>query len=68
MTSAQRRAQAMQRTRTANETIPTLAKTVVRKGKAPQKVGMWGTLDMHYTTPSRSTHDRRYDSTLSNHD
>lgn len=37
-----------------------------RKGKAKQKIGMWGTLSTDYRTPSNSTHDTRYDQTISN--
>jgi hypothetical protein len=64
--SALRRKQAIKRSRVSDSQIPDLAKTVIRKGKAPQRVGMWGTLDMHYKTPTLSTHDSRYDHTLSN--
>lgn len=38
-----------------------------RKGKCPQKIGMWGTLSTDYRTPGNTTHDARYTMTVSNY-
>lgn len=63
--SAQRRASKSRVSR--NESTETLMRNHrARKGKCPQKVGMWGTLSTDYRTPSNSTHDARYSQTISN--
>lgn len=47
-----------------DRTIPPLAKTVIRKGRAPQKVGIYGRTSMYYKTSA--TIDRRWDQTVGN--
>lgn len=37
-----------------------------RKGKCPQKIGMWGNVSTDYRTPSGSTHDPRWSQTVQN--
>lgn len=52
-----------------NETIKVtdlMKNTRARKGKCPQKIGMWGNISTDYRTPSNSTHDARYSQTVSN--
>lgn len=53
--------------------IPLTSPTVVestgpgaRKGKCPQKIGMWGTISTDYTTPGMTTHDARWSQTVQN--
>lgn len=62
--SAQRRRLAMRAKAVSDNQIPDLAKTVIRKGRAPQQVGIYGRTSMFYKTSA--TIDRRYDQTLSN--
>lgn len=61
--SAARRRQAISR---RDSSIPPLARTVTRKGRAPQKVGIYGRTSMYYST--MATIDRRWDHTVSNQD
>lgn len=63
--SNQRRKQAVSRNRTAT-TESLMRNNRPRKGKCPQKIGMWGTLSTDYRTPSNSTHDPRYSQTVQN--
>lgn len=37
-----------------------------RKGKARQKIGMWGNISTDYKTPGMTTHDARYSQTVNN--
>lgn len=52
--------------RNKDTSIPPLAGTRARKGKCPQKVGMWGTLSTDYKTPGMTTHDSRWSQTVQN--
>lgn len=61
--SAARRKQAVSRN-TRDTAIPPLYSPRPRKGKCPQKIGMWGTISTDYRT--ESTHDARYSQTVNN--
>lgn len=47
-----------------NSEIPPLYSPRPRKGKCPQKIGMWGNISTDYRTPA--THDSRYSQTVQN--
>lgn len=47
-----------------DSSIPPLAKTIARKGRAPQKVGLYGRTSMFYKTTA--TIDVRWSQTISN--
>lgn len=61
MSAAERRRIAMRAKRVSDARIPPLAGSVVRKGRAPQKVGIYGRTSMYYKTSA--TIDQRWDFT-----
>lgn len=64
--SAARRQQAVSRNASPLPTSALMKNNRARKGKCPQKIGMWGTLSTDYKTPGMTTHDARYSQTVQN--